>query len=173
MGPSIRTTILHKMHTFFIFFGLLAGAFAFEGVLDVETRDELGSIRDRLKSCFGIEKWVWMTKMNNKADVENCVKTVTGADDAGPYLQCIGLKTGWYKAGGWSKPGERESSAAQETTSSAASSKVKPGALAEGKSRTRKRKRKKRSLISNPEASSPRSIWILSKIAWAAFATSS
>merc|ERR1719431_1006638 len=29
--------------------------------------------------------------------------TVTGADDAGPYLQCIGLKTGWYKAGGWSK----------------------------------------------------------------------
>jgi len=91
------------MHTFFIFFGLLAGAFAFEGVLDVETRDELGSIRDRLKSCFGIEKWVWMTKMNSKADVENCVKTVTGTDDAGPYLQCIGLKTGWYKAGGWSK----------------------------------------------------------------------
>ena len=45
-------------------------------VLDVETRDELGSIRDRLKSCFGIEKWVWMTKMNNKGDVENCVKTV-------------------------------------------------------------------------------------------------
>jgi len=77
--------------------GLLAAVYASEEVLEVETRGELGSRRDQLKDCFGIKQYVWMTKMGSKADVENCVRKATGTRDPGPYLQCIGLKTGWYQ----------------------------------------------------------------------------
>jgi len=77
--------------------GLLAVVYASEEVLEMEARDKLGDIRNELKSCFGIKQYVWMTKATSKADLENCVRKATGTSNPGPYLKCIGLKTGWYQ----------------------------------------------------------------------------
>jgi hypothetical protein len=57
----------------------------------------LGSKSDQLKSCLGIEQWIWMTKVQTRGQVENCVRQVTGTSDPSAYLNCIGLKQGWYK----------------------------------------------------------------------------
>jgi len=52
---------------------------------------------NELKNCFGIQQWIWMTKMNSRADIEGCVRRLTGTSNPAPYLTCIGLRTGWYK----------------------------------------------------------------------------
>merc|ERR1719259_797342 len=38
-----------------------------------------------------------MTKMKSRADIEGCIKRVTGNSNTAPYLTCVGLRTGWYK----------------------------------------------------------------------------
>jgi len=76
---------------------LFAGAWAFEETLEVEGRDKLGSMRDEIKRCLGIEKWVWMTKVQTLEQVKNCVRHATMYPNPDAYLNCIGLKQAWYK----------------------------------------------------------------------------
>jgi len=65
--------------------------------LGLERRDELGDKGQQLKDCFGIQQWVWMTKMRSRADIEGCIRRVTGTSNPAPYINCVGLRTGWYK----------------------------------------------------------------------------
>lgn len=76
---------------------LFAGVWAFEETLEIESRSELGNRRDQIKSCLGIEKYVWMTKVQTRGQVEDCVRRATGVADPAAYIRCIGLRKGWFK----------------------------------------------------------------------------
>ena len=57
----------------------------------------MGDMTDEIKRCFGIEKWVWMTKVQTLEQVKNCVRHATNYPNPDAYLNCIGLKKAWYK----------------------------------------------------------------------------